>query len=133
HFTGKLPDPMPVVAEATLCMLCSETEGLSNAIIEYMLAGKPVVCTDVGGNAELVAHGENGCVVPVGDVPAMVASLTQLLQSESQRVAFGRESAARAARIFSTEAMCREHHRLYASLSTTGGHAMPEYERAAHE
>lgn len=133
HFTGKVPDPMPIVAEATLCMLCSETEGLSNAVIEYMLAGKPVVCTDVGGNAELVAHGENGFVVPVGDVPAMVASLTQLLGSEQRRVAFGRESAARAARLFSTDAMCREHHRLYESLRTAGEQPVSEYERAAHE
>lgn len=117
HFTGKLPDPMPVVAEATVCMLCSETEGLSNAVIEYMLAGKPVVCTDVGGNPELIEHGRNGYVVPVGDVAQLASRLAELLRSPALREQFGRHSEARAGRLFAAAETCRAHEDLYLSLA----------------
>ncbi len=59
RFVGPLADPMPAIVSADVCLLVSETEGLSNSIIEYMVAARPVVCTNVGGNAELVADGAN--------------------------------------------------------------------------
>jgi glycosyltransferase involved in cell wall biosynthesis len=116
HFTGKLPDPMPIVAEATVCMLCSETEGLSNAVIEYMLAGKPVVCTDVGGNAELVADGHNGFVIRVGDVTAIAAALVRLLADADLARRMGQWSRERALSLFDPQRMLIEHMALYQRL-----------------
>ena len=78
-FTGGVDDPAPYVNRFTVAVLCSESEGFSNALIEYMQAGRPVICTDTGGNPELVQDGTNGFLVPVGDVDALADRLVKLL------------------------------------------------------
>jgi glycosyltransferase involved in cell wall biosynthesis len=77
--TGRVDDPAPYVKRFTVAVLCSESEGFSNAIIEYMQAERPIVCTDTGGNPELVQDGTNGFLVPVGDVDAVADRLIRLL------------------------------------------------------
>jgi len=62
-----------------VAVLCSESEGFSNALIEYMQAGRPIICTDTGGNPELVQNGTNGFLVPVGDANALADCLVKLL------------------------------------------------------
>ncbi|MBI3185807.1 MAG: glycosyltransferase [Myxococcales bacterium] len=63
HFLGFRRDTPAILARASLGVLCSSREGLSNAVIEGMAARLPMVVTDVGGNRELVEHGERGLVV----------------------------------------------------------------------
>lgn len=116
RFTGKLSDPMPVISASSVCVLCSETEGLSNAIIEYMFAGKPVVCTDAGGNAELVQDGVNGYVVRIGDPSALAAALRRVLESPALSQQFGSKSAEIALSLFDPQSMVHQHMRLYDRL-----------------
>ncbi len=116
HFLGKLHDPMPIIAAADLCMLCSESEGLSNTVIEYMLAGKPVVCTNVGGNAELVVEDSTGHLVAIGDVSAMTAAAVALLGDVERAHAFGRRAQQRARELFTAESMVERQTRLYEAL-----------------
>jgi glycosyltransferase involved in cell wall biosynthesis len=78
-FTGLVDDPMPYINRFTVAVLCSESEGLSNSIIEYMQAGRPIICTNTGGNPELVKDGHNGFLIPVGDVNALADRLERLL------------------------------------------------------
>src|SRR5262249_15230660 len=54
HILNDVTDVIPVVKHFAVGVLCSESEGSSNAVIEYMGAGKPCVCTSVGGNPEIV-------------------------------------------------------------------------------
>jgi glycosyltransferase involved in cell wall biosynthesis len=82
-FTGGVDDPAPYVNRFTVAVLCSESEGFSNAIIEYMRAGCPIICTDTGGNPELVQDGTNGFLVPVGDVDALADRLVKLLSDSA--------------------------------------------------
>ena len=67
HFLGKVDDVAAVIRRFSVGVLCSESEGLSNALMEYLGTGIPVVCTDTGGNPELVTDGKNGYLYPVGD------------------------------------------------------------------
>jgi glycosyltransferase involved in cell wall biosynthesis len=53
----------------------SLTEGLSNAILEEMAAGLPVIACSVGGNKTLVTHGQNGLIVPPGDAIALAHAI----------------------------------------------------------
>lgn len=78
-FAGRIADPRPYIKRFAVAVLCSESEGFSNAIIEYMQARCPVVCTDTGGNPELVKDGYNGFLVPVGDSTALADRIVRLL------------------------------------------------------
>lgn len=120
RFLGKLEDPMPVMAAADVCLLCSETEGLSNVVIEYMFAGKPVVCTDVGGNSELVVEGQTGHLVPVGDVEGLARAISGLLDDRARARAFGEAARRRALELFEPSAMVKRHESLYARLAARG-------------
>jgi glycosyltransferase involved in cell wall biosynthesis len=82
-FTGRVEDPIPYVNRFTVAVLCSESEGFSNSLIEYMEARRPIICTDGGGNSELVQDGHNGLLVPVGDVGALAHCLVRLLSDSS--------------------------------------------------
>jgi glycosyltransferase involved in cell wall biosynthesis len=117
HFVGKVPNATPWIAAADACVLCSETEGMSNAIIEYMLAAKPIVCTDVGGNPELIADGETGFVVPVGDVAAFTNRLSRLFDDEALAHRLGGAARRRALEDFTIDAMIHRHEALYASIA----------------
>jgi len=117
HFGGKMADPMPVIALADVGLLCSETEGLSNVVIEYMLAGKPVVCTAVGGNSELVVEGETGRLVPVGDVTRLAAALAEVLGDPERARLWGEMARQRALKLFSSTVMITRHQELYETLA----------------
>ena len=55
HFEGAVQNVSEYLQHVDIGVLCSDREGLSNAILEYMAGGLPVVATAVGGNTELVS------------------------------------------------------------------------------
>ena len=115
HFTGASTTPERWIASFDIALLCSESEGFSNAIIEYLQQGKPVVCTRTGGNPEAVTDGVNGYLYPVADIDALVACLRPLLADSALRQQLG--AAARQSVAHLTLAhMIDEHQRLYARL-----------------
>jgi glycosyltransferase involved in cell wall biosynthesis len=117
RFVGSLADPMSVVLIADVCLLCSETEGLSNTLMEYMAGARPVVCTDVGGNAELIVHVKTGLLVPVGDHRAMTAALLRLLEDRVWSEQMGRAAQVRVQELCSPGALVVAHETLYRRLA----------------
>lgn len=93
----------------------SSTEGLSNAILEEMAAGLPVIACDVGGNGELVTHGESGLLVPSGDAQALGAAIARLVRDPDLRARLGARARERA-REYRWERCARAHESLYARL-----------------
>lgn len=81
HFLGSRSDISACLSYFEGGLLCSESEGFSNAIVEYQYAGLPVVCSRTGGNPEAVTEGNSGWLYPVGDLDALTRSLRELLQS----------------------------------------------------
>ena len=63
------------LAAADLFCLATSNEGRANVVMEALACGVPVVTTRVGGNAEIVHHGENGLLVPLGDTAALRTAL----------------------------------------------------------
>ncbi len=78
-FIGRYQDVGSLLSISDVCVLSSRAEGFSNAIIEYMAVGRPVVATEVGGAGEAVVHGETGYLVPAGDHEQMADHITSLL------------------------------------------------------
>ena len=83
-FLGRRADVPAVLSRATIGVLVSSLEGLSNAVIEGMAAALPMVVTDAGGNGELVKHGERGLVVPVADPEALSRALLDLVRDPAR-------------------------------------------------
>jgi glycosyltransferase involved in cell wall biosynthesis len=79
HFLGWRPDVPAVLALGTVGVRCPSEEGLSRSVMEGMAARLPMVVTDVGGNAELIPHGERGLLVPVGSPEALAEALVRTL------------------------------------------------------
>ena len=93
--------------------LPSLAEGVSNTILEAMASGLPVIATRVGGNAELVAHGRTGELVPTDHVDAMAQALVRLATEPARAAAMGRAGRAEVERRFSLRAMVAAYQALY--------------------
>jgi glycosyltransferase involved in cell wall biosynthesis len=76
---GAVADIPSFLAELDVAVLPSHAEGMSNAVLEAMAAGRPVVATDVGANGHLLGGGEFGVLVPPGDPTALAAGVAGLL------------------------------------------------------
>ncbi|KAA0890505.1 glycosyltransferase [Oryzomonas rubra] len=91
HFAGALDNVNDYLHCIDIAVLCSDKEGLSNAILEYMACGLPVVVTGAGGNGELVDE-TNGECVPTGDPEALAKSLVKLIEAPQLRNKLGANS-----------------------------------------
>src|SRR5229473_5010865 len=76
---GTIDDVPGFLRELDIAVLCSKSEGMSNAILEYMAAGKAIVATAVGGNGQLLEHERHGLLVPAGDPPRLAEAMRRLL------------------------------------------------------
>lgn len=113
RFLGLRQDIPRILALIDVFVLPSLSEGLSMAILEAMVSGKPVVATNVGGNPELVENGETGCLVPPKDSHALAERLVFLLTNSVRGSQFGRKGQLRAQGRFSLQTMVREYQALY--------------------
>jgi glycosyltransferase involved in cell wall biosynthesis len=78
NLLGARSDVLQLVAAAGAVCLPSEAEAMPMSLLEAMALGRPVVAADVGGNAELVRHGETGYLVPPGDGRAVARAIAEL-------------------------------------------------------
>ena len=79
RFMGRVDDSFPLLQISNIFCHLSATDGLSNALLEAMMAQLPCVITRVGGNPEVVEEGRSGFVVPPGDYELAANRLLQLL------------------------------------------------------
>jgi colanic acid/amylovoran biosynthesis glycosyltransferase len=88
------------VRQADAFLLSSMVEGISNAALEAMACGVPIVTTECGGMPEAVTNGVEGFVVPVRDAEAMAGALLRLAREYPLRQRMGRAARARIERDF---------------------------------
>lgn len=106
--------------QANAFLLSSLSEGISNAVLEAMACGLPVVTTDCGGMREAVTDGVEGFVVPVRDPAAMAEALRKLALNPELREAMGARARERILREFTLEQQTEQFVALYNSVSPTG-------------
>lgn len=88
-------------------------EGMSNAILEAMATGLPVIAADSGGNRELVREGETGYLFPPGDERRLAELMRDLLTNGEKRRSMGRAARERVLDRFTTRRMVEEMERVY--------------------
>ena len=99
-----------------VAILASHQEGFSNAVIEGMQAGLPMIVTDVGGNAEAVASGETGLVVAPRDPDALADAILRLASDGELRRRYGEAGRRRVEQHFSLEGCVAAYEALYRGL-----------------
>jgi len=80
---GTVTDIPDFLSQLDVAVLCSESEGSSNAVLEYMASGRPIVVTDVGGNKELIRHEEHGLLVDFDSPGQLASGITRMLEHQS--------------------------------------------------
>lgn len=113
---GQRSDVPDLLGASDLGLLVSHEEGFSNAVIECMAAGLPVIVTDVGGNAEAIGKDEAGVVVPPRDPDRLARAIAGLAGDPSRAVGLGAAGRERAARLYSLDACGSAYGRLYREL-----------------
>ena len=114
---GRVDDVPTLLRELDVAVLCSDTEGAPNAIVEYMAAARPIVVTDVGGNTELVKHERTGLVVPPNDADALAAAIDRLLEDRSLASRLAGSAREYALAEHSAEVYARRYENFYISLN----------------
>ena len=113
HFLGGKQDIPGYLNMFDLFVLPSLSEGCSNVLQEAMATGLPIVASNVGGNPELIRHGENGLLFDVHDLNDFVSQLTRLMKDEKLREKYGQNARRSAVRDFSLQTMISAYSEFY--------------------
>ncbi len=116
HFLGHRPDVPRLLPHFSVLWSTSAYEGQSNAILEAMAAGVPVVATDIPGTRDLVVHGQTGYLVPVGDRAGITRHTHNLLNDADLARRLGEAARRRAQSEFSVQKMVGAYASLYREL-----------------
>jgi glycosyltransferase involved in cell wall biosynthesis len=114
RFLGARADVGALLARADVFALPSLHEGMSNAVMEAMAAGRPIVATDVGGTPELLRG--RGVLVPPGDPGALAAAIERLLTNPACAARLGAQARCWSRGNLSTGRMVEEHISIYSDL-----------------
>jgi glycosyltransferase involved in cell wall biosynthesis len=115
HLLGLRSDVPEVLNAGDVFVLSSDYEGNPLAVLEAMAAGKPMICTAVGGVPELV-EGGCGLLVPPRDAQALSKAMSYMLESPNARRSMGEASARRAEERFDLRVMTEAYEDLYKEL-----------------
>lgn len=110
---GERSDVADVMRGLDCFVLPSLAEGISNTILEAMATALPVIATDVGGNADLVVHGQTGEIVPSKQPQALATSLLNLAMQPEATRALGLAGRQRVQARFSLPAMVATYQLVY--------------------
>ena len=114
RFLGAHAEVGPLLARADIFVLASLHEGMSNAVMEAMAAGRPIVATDVGGTPELLDG--RGVLVPPRDPGALAAAIERLLIDPAYASLVGTRARCWSRAHLGVDRMVDEHVRIYARL-----------------
>lgn len=114
---GATPTPADAYARFDVFALSSDTEQAPISLMEAMAAGLPVVATNVGEIADMVAGENLPFITPLGDDEAYAHALAQLLQNPTARAEIGAANRRKAKDTFSLEQMVSQYRALFASMA----------------
>lgn len=121
HLPGHVTGVHAVLKAFDVIVNCSVFEGASNAVLEAMGSGLPVVATAVGGTPEMIVHGESGLLVPPDDIDRLARAIAQLTDDPALRASCGRNARMRIEERHTHEGMLEK----YVALYRQAEHAPP--------
>ena len=112
-FLGKQNHVERLIPLAHVLLMPSEMESFGLVALEAMACGVATVTTHVGGVPELITHGVNGFMEPVGDIAAQASRAVELLTDEALHQRITAAGRARAMEQFSTERIIPQYEQYY--------------------
>ena len=116
RWLGFRKDSAEVLAASDFGVLCSHQEGFSNALLESMAIGLPMVVTDISGSNEAIKDHDNGRVVPISDPEALSQAILELAQSSEIRASMSKKTRERVATCFSLNRVVENYKKFYAAM-----------------
>jgi glycosyltransferase involved in cell wall biosynthesis len=92
EYLGRLEDVRGAISESSVYVLPSYREGTPRTVLEAMAMGRPIITTDGPGCRETVRHGENGFLVPVKSVSALVEAMQRFIDNPELAAEMGKRS-----------------------------------------
>jgi glycosyltransferase involved in cell wall biosynthesis len=123
HATGNVQDYLSIL---DVGVNCSEGEGLSNAIMEYMAGEVPCVVSDSGGNPDLITDNVTGYTFPLGDHHALAQKILRMIEDEPARRRFTHHAKEKVRNEMSLEFMLDRFTQFYQSLGNRDGRIAKE-------
>jgi glycosyltransferase involved in cell wall biosynthesis len=108
HFVGYRYDVPQLLGAFDVYVHPARFEGMSNAVLEAMAAGCPIVASAVDGNLELIQDGITGWLVPPDNVPALAHAMKEAITQPQEARERGRAAQQRALHCFSVDAMVQQ-------------------------
>ena len=112
-FLGLVKNTQKILSESDIGLLCSDEEGLSNSILEYMSYQIPIIATDVGGNGELVKNNFNGFLISKNDHRMLSLKLKKLISDKKLRYKFGKNNLVLLKKYFLIDKNIEEYRKIY--------------------
>jgi glycosyltransferase involved in cell wall biosynthesis len=113
HLLGKRSEVKECLAASDVFVLSSNWEGNPLAVMEAMAAGLPVIGTRAGGVPELVASGQQGILVALGDCIGFASAMRTLVNDPELRAAMGKAACEHATAAFNVDRMSQGYASLY--------------------
>ena len=118
---GTVTDIPAFLADLDIAVLCSQTEGAPNSIMEYMISGLPIVATEVGGNAEMIEDETCGLLVSPGDVDQLVAAIDRLVRDQALATSMAAKAREKGLREYGLDVYVRRYQDFYRELAERKG------------
>lgn len=83
RFSGFRSDVSALLSSMDAYVCASDSECLSNSVLQALAVGLPIIAADVGDNSRVIRHGRDGMIVPPGSVEAIAASIGCLICASS--------------------------------------------------
>ena len=117
EFLGRIPRENTVgyYQEASLFVMPSLNEGMSNAMLEALSCGLPLIATDTGGSTELIEEGKNGFIVQMENSQSVAEKIELFLKDENLRTDMSAASRKRAEEL-SWENVAKQYAELYRGI-----------------
>jgi glycosyltransferase involved in cell wall biosynthesis len=113
RFLGERRDVERLLPVMDVFVLSSREEGIPNALLEAMAAGRACVATAVGGTPEVLADGRTGWLVPPADPEALAVALAEALENRAEATRRARAAREETASTRSVAAMTRRFEEFY--------------------
>lgn len=115
-FTGGVADVIPYLDATDVFIHPSRAEGMPGALLEAMACGLPCVATRIGGTEDVITDGEDGFLVPPGDVRSLGAAIARLLKDPVLARRLGAQARATVEARFTIAGVAQQYAALYEAL-----------------